>query len=96
MVNAWSTGKVAPITEMIMSTLTAGTYAGTRIAAARPSLLTRMMLAIRSQLDAYAQVRARQRTRRMLHALDDRMLHDIGISRGEIDSLEFSRATRRG
>lgn len=96
MVNPWSTGKVAPIPEMIMSTLAAGSFANARIASGKSSRLARMMLAVRSQIDAFARMRRRQRTRRMLRALDDRMLHDIGISRGEINSLEFSRVTRRG
>ncbi|MEJ2122533.1 MAG: DUF1127 domain-containing protein [Alphaproteobacteria bacterium] len=37
---------------------------------------------------------ARRRTIRLLHALDDRTLNDIGIKRGDIDAIVMS-ASRR-
>lgn len=44
----------------------------------------------KSSLGLFERIRrhyAKQAARRQLHALDDRMLHDIGINRGEIDRL---------
>jgi uncharacterized protein YjiS (DUF1127 family) len=39
---------------------------------------------------------ARRRTIRMLHALDDHTLNDIGLKRAEIDTLVLSPPRRRG
>jgi uncharacterized protein YjiS (DUF1127 family) len=39
--------------------------------------------------------RARRATVELLHGLDDRTLHDIGISRGEISSAVYGRAGDR-
>jgi uncharacterized protein YjiS (DUF1127 family) len=44
----------------------------------------------KSSLGLFERIRrhyAKQVARRQLHALDDRMLHDIGINRSEIDRV---------
>jgi uncharacterized protein YjiS (DUF1127 family) len=45
--------------------------------------------------DAYWNARARRATIMMLHTLDDRTLHDIGIGRGEIEAAAEGRLDRR-
>ena len=44
-------------------------------------------ISFRRFLNAVAAWRLRQRQRAQLHALSDRMLADIGVSRWEIDSI---------
>lgn len=46
--------------------------------------LTRILASLWAQLLLW---RAQRATRAALHSLDDRMLHDIGVTRGKIDLM---------
>jgi uncharacterized protein YjiS (DUF1127 family) len=49
----------------------------------------RLFTRMRVRWRAYWEWRARRATAELLHHLDDRALHDIGISRGEIDRTVY-------
>ena len=52
-----------------------------------PHRLIRCGIFLGRSLEAVAAWRLRRRQRAQLHALDDRTLQDIGVSRWEIDSI---------
>ena len=54
---------------------------------ATPTLATRAARIARRAWHTYWDWRARQATVEILRALDTRTLHDIGLSRGEIESV---------
>ncbi len=54
--------------------------------AAQPTLATRLSAAARQAWRSYRKWYERRAAAHHLAGLDDRMLHDIGISRGEIES----------
>ena len=54
---------------------------------ATPTLATRAAILARRAWHTYWDWRARQATVEILRALDTRTLHDIGLSRGEIESV---------
>jgi uncharacterized protein YjiS (DUF1127 family) len=60
----------------------------------RPSILETVFVKLARFAKAMGRAAARRRTIRMLHALDDRTLKDIGIKRGDIDAIVMS-ASRR-
>ena len=60
------------------------------------SLTARGGRAIAQAWHRYWDSRARRATVEILHSLDDRTLHDIGICRGEITSLVYGGRSHRG
>ena len=69
------------------------TLAGTEIRSGHtsPRIGGRIAMAWR----AYWQRRARLATVHLLHSLDDRTLHDIGVGRSEISSIVYGRRGER-
>jgi len=59
-----------------------------------PGLLETAFVKLARFADTMGRAAARRRTIRLLHALDDRTLNDIGIKRGDIDAIVMS-ASRR-
>jgi uncharacterized protein YjiS (DUF1127 family) len=63
-----------------------------------PGLLRRIATAVAGQVNAYFERRALRAAVRTLQGMDDRMLADIGMRRGEIHSIVYggvSDSTRR-
>jgi uncharacterized protein YjiS (DUF1127 family) len=58
---------------------------------ATPTLATRAASIARSAWHTYWDWRARRATVEILRSLDSRTLHDIGLSRGEIESVVHGR-----
>jgi uncharacterized protein YjiS (DUF1127 family) len=54
-----------------------------------PGLLRRIAQAVSGQVRAYIERRALRAAIRSLHGMDDRMLADIGMRRGEIHSVVY-------
>ena len=79
-----------------MSTTTPEALSGLAGSGRQPSLIARVMHAVRTRLEAHAEERARCHTMRILRALDDRTLKDIGLHRSEIGSLAYGRRGERG
>jgi uncharacterized protein YjiS (DUF1127 family) len=61
----------------------------------RPSLTSRAATLVRRGWRAYWERRARRATLLILQSLDDRTLHDIGISPSEIPSCIYGSTDRR-
>ena len=65
----------------------AHTHATTATHGATPTLATRAASTARRAWRTYWDWRARRATVEILRSLDSRTLHDIGLSRGEIESV---------
>jgi uncharacterized protein YjiS (DUF1127 family) len=61
----------------------------------QPSFLHSTAVALRSGWQAYWERRALKASVVLLQSLDDHQLHDIGISRSEIESVVYSPPTER-
>ncbi|MET0652688.1 MAG: DUF1127 domain-containing protein [Hyphomicrobiaceae bacterium] len=75
-----------------------GFYDTLPLAEPKPGLLRRTATALIGFVRAYLERRTLRSTVRVLQGMDDRMLADIGMTRGEIHSIVYSAgsdATRR-
>ncbi|HJQ59251.1 MAG TPA: DUF1127 domain-containing protein [Vineibacter sp.] len=66
---------------------TAGTTTDTRFDVAFTRSLMSLRRSLASMWMTYLDWRARRGTRKLLHALDDRTLRDIGLRRSHIDTV---------
>jgi uncharacterized protein YjiS (DUF1127 family) len=78
-----------------MSPATTCTQPGADTDRAQPTLRVRAAGLAHRTWRAYWERRARRATVLILRSLDERTLHDIGISPGEIESCVYSRSSDR-
>lgn len=71
--------------------MTTCTQTATAVEAERPALRTRAAAWARRGWRAHWERRARKATVLILHSLDDRTLHDIGIAPSEIESCVYGK-----